>query len=50
MIEITRAEPRFSRARVLSGDVGQGSTLKRPVGTEASGQQPKERKRSGARW
>ena len=49
-IEITRAEPRLSRAKVLSGDVGQGSTLKRPVGPEAAGEQPKKRKRSGARW
>ena len=49
VIEITRAEPRFSRARVLTGDVGQGSTLKRPVGTEAPGKQ-KKRKRLGARW
>ena len=50
MIEITRAEPRFSRAKVITGDIGQGSTLKRPVGTEATDQQPKKRKRSGARW
>lgn len=50
MIEITRAEPRFSRARVLAGDVGQGSTLKRPTGAEETAEQPKKRKRSGARW
>lgn len=50
MIEITRAEPRFSRARVLTGDVGQGSTLKRLIDAELADEQPKKRKRSGARW
>lgn len=49
VIEITRSEPRFSRARAVTGDVGQGATLKRLVGAEPD-QQPNERKRSGVRW
>ena len=48
VIEITRAEPRFSRAKAVSGDIGQGATLKRLV-SEGTADQPK-RKRSGARW
>ncbi|MCY3927209.1 MAG: hypothetical protein OXG81_02905 [Acidobacteria bacterium] len=48
VIEITRAEPRFSRAKTVSGDIGQGATLKRLVSEESSGQS--KRKRSGARW
>ena len=50
MIEITRAEPKFSRARVVTGEIAQGSTLKRPIGAESADQQQKKRKRSGARW
>lgn len=48
VIEITRAEPRFSRAKTVSGDIGQGATLKRLVSDESS-DQPNKRKRSGAR-
>ena len=50
MVEITRVEPRFSRA-IPVGDgslIGQGTTLKRMV-ADSSGQNG-DRKRSGARW
>lgn len=48
VIEITRAEPNFSRAKAVTGDIGEGVTLKRLVSEEPD--QPKKRKRSGARW
>ena len=48
VIEVTRAEPKFSRARAVTGEIGQGVTLKRLVSEEP--EQPSKRKRSGARW
>ena len=48
MIEITRAEPKFSRAKTVTGEIGQGATLKRLVSEEPADKG--KRKRSGARW
>ena len=48
VIEITRAEPRFSRAKAVNGEIGPGATLKRLVSEDSN--QPNKRKRSGARW
>ncbi len=51
MVEVTAAEPRFSRARPV-GDgslIGEGTTLKRMAVADSSGQGG-GRKRSGARW
>ena len=48
VIQITRAEPRFSRAQAVSGDVGVGDALKRIEPAAEEGK--KRRKRSGRRW
>ena len=51
MVEVTRAEPRFSRAAPV-GDgsrIGTGTTLKRLVSVDAA-DEGSGRKRSGARW
>ena len=41
VIEVTRAEPRFSCAKAVSGNIGQGVTLKRLVSEEP--EQPNQR-------
>lgn len=47
-IQVTRVEPRFSRAKTISGEVGVGVALKRIATAPENGK--KRKKRSGTRW
>ena len=54
VVEIVRAEQKFSRARAVTGQIGAGAALRRFVGTEAIGAPPDQtqdkRRRSGRDW
>lgn len=54
VVEIVRAEQKFSRAKAVTGQIGTGVALRRFVGTEAVGAAPdqpgNERRRSGRDW